>query len=259
MNIHIGTSGFDYDDWSGVLYGPDTKRKDRLKIYAQNFSTLELNYTYYSMPDERNIAAMIEVTEGNLSFSVKANKVLTHTPGNIEENAVLFKKALQGLSEKRLLSAVLFQFPYSFHYTPENRKHLSTLLNIFGELPCCVEFRNDEWSGQSVISGLRKRGVALCSTDMPDLPGLSPGFDLQTADFGYLRLHGRNRDSWWSGDNVTRYDYNYTDREIESVAVRVSNLALKNDNVFVFFNNHRKGNAVKNAFKLQERLKSVQP
>lgn len=258
MNIYIGTSGFDYDDWTGVLYAPDTKRKDRLRIYAETFSTIELNYTYYSMPEEKNILSMIRASEGKLSFSVKANRLLTHTPENVEENVGLFKKAINCLSEERLLSAVLFQFPYSFHYTPENRKHLGKLLNLFGELPCCVEFRNDEWSAQSVISGLKKRGVALCSTDMPDLPGLSPGFDLQTADFSYLRLHGRNKESWWDGDNVSRYDYLYDRKEIESIAIRVNNLAGKSGDIFVYFNNHWKGNAVRNAIELRKLLNGEQ-
>lgn len=257
MNLYIGTSGYDYDDWKGIFYDTDIKKKDRLKAYAEAFQALELNYTYYAMPDKKNINAMIKASNGKLLFSVKANRVLTHAPENVEDNAALFKKAIINLSKERLLAAVLFQFPYSFHYTAENRKHLGKLLGLFGELPCCVEFRNDEWSGQSVISGLKKRSVALCSTDMPDLPGLSPGFDLHTAEFSYLRLHGRNKDSWWDGDNVSRYDYLYSHKEIESIAIRVNNLAMRTNDVFIYFNNHRKGNAVINAKELKERLKSA--
>lgn len=259
MDIHIGTSGFDYDDWDGVLYEPGTKKTSRLAVYARTFSALELNYTYYSMPQEKNINAMIDMTEGRLMFSVKANRLLTHTKDDIEENAATFKKALRNLTDKRLLAAVLFQFPHSFHYDSVNRKHLGRLLDLFGEMPCCVEFRNDEWCGQSVISGLRKRGVSLCSTDMPELPGLSPGFDIATAGFGYLRLHGRNGDNWWTGDSAGRYDYLYSEKEMDSIAVRIENIARASGTVFVFFNNHRKGHAVMNALSLKERLKSVRP
>jgi uncharacterized protein YecE (DUF72 family) len=110
----------------------------------------------------------------------------------------------------------LFQFPYSFHYTPENRRYLADLLAAFEGVPSAVEFRNSEWINDGVIGGLRERGAALTALDMPDLKGLPPTLDTVTAPFGYFRLHGRNKGAWWGSDAAARYDYLYTDRELEA-------------------------------------------
>jgi uncharacterized protein YecE (DUF72 family) len=125
---------------------------------------------------------------------------------------------------------------------------------MFSHLPCCVEFRNAQWSSQNVFRELSRRRVALCSTDMPDLPGLSPQMDIPTSSFAYVRLHGRNP-LWWEGDATSRYAYLYSEKELESIAVRITNIASVCDKVFVYFNNHWKGNAVINALRLREMLK----
>lgn len=94
---------------------------------------------------------------GNLFFSVKANRLLTHEMDrNWKIAADEFKNAVQPLNDKGLLSAVLFQLPQRFHYTPDNRFYLADLLQNFEGFPCAIEFRHREWIKESVFEGLDK-------------------------------------------------------------------------------------------------------
>jgi len=253
MNIEVGTSGYHYKDWNEVLYNTPEKKNNMLKAYSDILSTIEINYTYYKMPEEKELFKLQKKANKDLNFSIKINKLITHDRTDLHKNSSLFLNAVSNLTTSRHMNAILFQFPYSFHYTPDNRKYLASLLDIFSGLPCCVEFRNAEWSSQNVIREFAKRRVALCSTDMPDLPGLSPQIDIPTADFAYLRLHGRNP-LWWKGDATSRYAYHYSEKELESIAARIRNIASVCDKVFVYFNNHWKGSAVINALRLKEML-----
>jgi uncharacterized protein YecE (DUF72 family) len=99
------------------------------------------------------------------------------------------------LNEGRL-DAVLFQFPYSFHYTPDNRRYLDRLLTYFMEVPAAVEFRTADWYTGKVIEGMKSRNVPLVSLDLPELPKLPPLMDVVTAPLAYIRLHGRNKEAW---------------------------------------------------------------
>jgi len=113
-----------------------------------------------------------------------------------------------------------------------------------------VECRNAEWMTERVYEELAKRGAALLCVDEPALPNLPPPVSRATADFSYLRFHGRNEESWWSGDNETRYDWDYSDEELREWLPGIRALREKSSTVYVAFNNHSKGRAVKNARRL---------
>ena len=168
--ILIGTSGYDYPEWKGVFYPADLKRKDFLPYYATQFNALELNNTFYNMPTADRLLSFWERSQGQLQFSVKANRLLTHEAGaGWKQNAAQFIQAVSPLAEKSCLCAVLFQFPQSFHYTPENRVYLAKLIEMFGSLPVVIEFRHVEWIKESVLEGLESRRATLCYCDMPEL------------------------------------------------------------------------------------------
>lgn len=167
-DLLIGTSGYDYPEWKGVFYPEDLKRKDFLIFYATQFNALELNNTFYNMPTAERLLSFYERSEGKLSFSVKANRLLTHEIGaDWQVAAKDFKEALKPLNEKERLSAVLFQLPESFHYTNDNRIYLAKLIAEFEGFPVMIEFRHKEWIRESVFEGLemRKTGIVFC--DMP--------------------------------------------------------------------------------------------
>ncbi|MCL2442416.1 MAG: DUF72 domain-containing protein [Treponema sp.] len=253
--IAVGTCGYSYNEWVGPLYPPKTKQEDFLTIYAEQFSTVELNFSYYTMPTAEQLRRMTE-TAPSLFYAIKAPGSLTHKveTHKWQDEAKTYKAALEPLLEAGKLEAVLFQFPYSFHYEEDNRRHLANLLNCFAGIPSAVEFRNTEWNNNRVIDEFKKREITYVSTDLPDLKGLPSILDVCTSPLVYFRLHGRNAEQWWGSDSRSRYDYLYNDNELKGTVQRIKRLIIKADKILVYFNNHARGQAVKNALRLKELL-----
>jgi uncharacterized protein YecE (DUF72 family) len=246
--ILVGTSGYSYNEWVGPVYPKGTKQEDFLGIYSGLFPTVELNFTYYKMPEAKNLSKML-AEGGNLTFSIKAYKTMTHEINfsQWEGEAKTYITAIEPLLEAKRLEAVLFQFPYSFHYTPENRMYLDKLIKYFKGVQVAVEFRAAEWINGRVIEGMKSREVPLVSLDMPELPKLPPSMDVVTAPLSYIRLHGRNKEAWWGKDDHARYDYLYEDSEVDAWAARIKRIKEQARRVLVYFNNHPFGKAVRNA------------
>jgi uncharacterized protein YecE (DUF72 family) len=244
----VGTSGYSYDDWVGPLYPPGTPKSDFLGLYAREFPAVELNFSYYSQPSRGTLERMVQATPEGFLFSIKAHRSLTHErSGDLQADIRRFTEGIAPLVEARRLAAVLFQFPYSFHYTPESRRHLESLCSAFGELPKAVEFRNIEWQRDSVYKGLERWQAAFVNVDAPALDRLPAASEVVTGELAYLRFHGRNRANWWSGDNVTRYDYLYDLPELQSWLPRIQRMLLRARLLLAVFNNHSRGQAVSNA------------
>jgi uncharacterized protein YecE (DUF72 family) len=256
--ILIGTCGYSYNEWIGPVYPEGTGKERFLALYANRFRTVELDYTYYSMPKAKNIQNMVNEGPG-LTFAIKAHQSLTHKIDSVkwQDNAKTYIQAIEPLRENGRLEAVLFQFPYSFHYEAENRRYLSKVLDEFSGIQAAVEFRNAEWVNNRVIKGLKERGAALVGLDMPELKGLPPTLDVVTSPLAYFRLHGRNKETWWGSDSPARYDYLYSDRELEATAQRIKQIVVKADRLIIYFNNHRRGQAVRNAETLQKILEKA--
>ncbi len=251
----IGTSGYSYADWEGALYPPGTPKTRYLELYAAEFPVVELNFSYYSIPQSRTLERMVSVTPQGFLFAVKAHQSLTHTVGEDLPAAIeAFRRGIHPLAESGRLAAILFQFPYRFHYTPEARRHLQVLCEAFAELPKAVEFRSEEWQRESVYEGLRRWNAAFVNVDAPALPRLPKPDDTVTSELGYVRFHGRNRANWWQGDNVSRYDYLYSPGELEGWLPRIERLLARVRLALVIFNNHSEGKAVINARQLMGRL-----
>ena len=259
--ILIGTSGYDYPEWKGVFYPEDLKRKDFLLYYSTVFNALELNSSFYNMPTVERLFSFYERSEGKLNFSVKANRLLTHEIDSGWQGAAAdFKLALNPLMQKDVLSAILFQFPQSFHYTDQNRVYLSKLIAAFDGFPVVIEFRHAEWIRQSVFEGLQERGAGLVFCDMPQLKNLPDGKTLRTPFVGsqaYIRMHGRNQTAWYVKEDApnngsARYNYDYTDDELESFVPIIAAAQREGRQVQVFFNNHPDGHGAKNAKRMRE-------
>ena len=249
MAILIGTSGFYYKDWKGAFYPDDMPAGDYLAYYASRFNALELNFTYYKMPDARQCRQMLDKSEGRLEFAVKAFRQLTHeiSDKSINEVLPLFIKGISPFIEEKRLGAILLQFPQSFHYTSENRIYLKSIIEALSPLPVAVEFRQREWLKDSVYHTLEDMQAAFVCVDEPLLPSLMPPTMLNTSDTGYIRFHGRNSKDWYGTDSRTRYDYLYQEEELMEWASKIFTLADRTKRLFVFFNNHAKAQAVTNA------------
>ncbi|MBN1616989.1 MAG: DUF72 domain-containing protein [Spirochaetales bacterium] len=252
-DIYIGTSGYDYPEWKGVLYPHDLGREGFLAFYAEHFTALEINYTYYGMPNEYQMDAIARKSNGNLRFSVKAHKSLTHevSISQWRKSAEEYRQALRPLVERNLLLSVLLQFPQSFHYEVDERRYLDALVNTLSPLPLVVEFRHASWQTKRVFDSLRERGISWCVTDMPQLKHLPAPLSIQTAASAYIRLHGRNAESWYGTNSRDRYDYLYSDTQLSDLVPLVHRIAASSRIVQIYFNNHAKGQAVVNARKLK--------
>jgi uncharacterized protein YecE (DUF72 family) len=114
-------------------------------------------------------------------------------------------------------------------------------------LPLVAEFRNREWQDAGTHRLLSELRVGWCNVDMPRYDTLlEPSSDV-TSSVGYVRFHGRNAANWWTGTNVTRYDYEYSPEELEPWANRVAEIEDAAETTFTFFNNHARGSAARNA------------
>jgi uncharacterized protein YecE (DUF72 family) len=251
-DIRIGTSGFDYPEWEDVLYSKGISRKGYLGSYSEVFSTLELNFSYYTMPKAENIRELISRTRKPIDFSIKANQALTHkiNPTNWKESVSEYTKGISPLLEEGRLCAVLLEFPFSFHYHDDERRYLDKVLKELAAFPLVVEFRSAEWFNSRVFDGLKERRVGLCALDMPRLEGLPPLSDLVTAEIAYVRFHGRNKTTWWNGDAGTRYEYLYSKDELETWIPRLEAMSTQAKRIRIYFNNHRNGAAATNAKEL---------
>lgn len=264
-DLLIGTSGYDYPEWKGVFYPEDLKRNDFLSYYATQFNALELNNTFYNMPTAERLLSFFERSEGKLNFSVKANRLLTHEiTSGWQTAAEDFKTAVTPLQEKACLSALLFQLPESFHYTPDNRIYLAKLIEEFEGFPVMIEFRHKEWIRPSVFDGLEKRNAGIVFCDMPQLKNLPDGSAVNTPFIGsnaYIRLHGRNEGAWYvTGDSPNgsaRYCYDYSDDELAQFVPVVIKAGGEGKKVQIYFNNHPNGSGAKNAAKLKKMIEEA--
>lgn len=239
----IGTSGWTYPDWRGTFYPEDLPSWDYLAFYAREFPTAEVNYSFYHLPKPATYAKWAAQVPDEFIFSVKASRLITHT------------KRLRGVTEAwrtfvgnaRALGAhlgpILLQFPSSFRC---DRQRLGAFLDkasAAGDRPLRLvfEFRHESWFTEEVYRLLRRHGAALCIADSPSYPRR----DVLTADFAYLRFHGRK----------TLFVSSYAKAELAEEAAAIRRYLKDGLDVFVYFNNTAGGHAIENARTLRELVK----
>jgi uncharacterized protein YecE (DUF72 family) len=244
----VGTSGYSYDDWVGNFYPVDLGRSDFLAYYAQVFDTVEVNYTYYTMPSPRTTRAMAAKVGPDFRFSVKAHSSMTHARDADESVFDAFRAGLEPMAADGKLGVVLAQFPFSFKPGEDAAAWLQTFRRRIGDLPTVVELRNRAWVGEETFSLLQELGFGFCCVDEPRLRGLMPPVARATSDVGYVRFHGRNADKWWEHEEAwQRYDYLYPRAELAEWVPKVRHLAERAGVVYAYFNNHYQAQAVTNA------------
>jgi uncharacterized protein YecE (DUF72 family) len=211
------------------------------------------------MPSADQMQRMVYRSAGRLHFTVKAFQGITHAQDKTQYQPLIkqFKNALEPLQKDNLLVCALFQFPQSFHYEKEQRLYMDYLLKEITDIPVVVEMRNTQWQNDQVYNALRHRKVGWCITDNPALKNLPTLDFICTSQIAYIRFHGRNAAMWYKGDNVSRYDYLYTDAELQSFINPIKHLLQHTQIVQLFFNNHAKAQAVVNAKKIQLLMKGT--
>ena len=247
----IGTSGFSYDDWRGYFYPKHLKRGEFLSFYSKHFKTTEVNSTYYRIPPPKVAEGMVRKVPDEFVFSVKANSVFTHSRDYTYFDIDRMKGVLRSFGEK--LGVVLFQFPHSFHKNEEAKDYLKKLREKFSEFKIAFEFRSKEWFSGDVFALLESMGVGIVCVDEPRIKGLLPPVALATTrEFAYIRFHGRNAEKWYNhGRPEERYDYLYSEEELSEWGEKIRKIEV--DDVFIYFNNHPRAQAVQNA-KMMEKI-----
>ncbi len=254
MDFRIGTSGYSFLDWIGPFYPTRTRNSEMFPYYTSRFSTVEINYTYYRMPNSKTLAKLTRVSPDGFDFWIKANGQFSHEQDLTQVPD--FLDAVAPIREAGRLAGVLFQFPQAFHRTRDNRAFLARAVEAFGDTPLAVEFRHRSWQHAATLAGLRERQVSLVIPDVPPIRSLYQATAAVTTRIGYLRLHSRNADNWYDG-GADRYDYDYTDAELTELIDQWSALDDQVDQVYVFFNNCHSGQAARNAESFRRLLQGL--
>ncbi len=259
MSVYIGPAGWSYKDWVGIVYPDSLKPSDYLQYLTQFFDVVEIDSSYYRPPTVRMVDGWLEKVGTNraFKFTMKLWSEFTHKPEMwMKESEALFKKGARLLLESGRMGALLAQFSFSFQDNKENRQRLSIIAESFREYPLVVEVRHSSWNTPESIEFIRSLNIGFCNIDQPGSRTSLTGTDYVTSDVGYIRLHGRNYDTWFKkGATVEeKYDYLYTEEELGYWIKVVKRLAIQTKSLFAIFNNHFQGKAVVNALQMKSIL-----
>jgi uncharacterized protein YecE (DUF72 family) len=250
--IYVGTCGFSYKDWVGPFYPPKTKAAEMLPYYARSFRAVEIDSSFYGVPQLATVETMAARTPAEFRFSFKIPQTVTHPADpsslRVHTDASLLRERLEPIVAVGKLACTLAQFPNGFKPGEESEEYVRRVVETFEGVPVVVEFRNRLWQQRpETMDLLRALGAGYCNVDMPRLDGLLAPSSDSSGTVGYVRFHGRNAKMWWHGSNVTRYDYLYSPEELLPWADRIAEIEAQSSDTYVFFNNHANGQAPRNA------------
>ena len=230
--ILIGTSGYNYPEWKGSFYPADLAAAKMLPYYAARFSTVEINYTFYRMPNEKILANWAAQVPAAFRFTLKAPRRITHDAKLVgcEDLTAAFCRVAETLGPK--LGALLFQLP------PNQKKDLPKLEAFLDTLPpkapAAFEFRHPSWFDDTVLAVLKQRNKALCVADSEKL---ETPLEV-TADVGYFRLR----------------DEGYGPLDIADWGSKIAALQTRLKDIYVYFKHEAEGKGPAFAHELMKSL-----
>jgi uncharacterized protein YecE (DUF72 family) len=240
-NVLIGTSGWTYASWKGRFYPKDLPSRKFLEYYAAEFPTTEVNYSFYHLPKPSTYERWRTLVPDGFVFAVKASRFITHIKRlqDVTDGWQTFMNNASVLGAR--LGPILFQFPPSFRVDYDALDRFLGMVESRAResrpprLVC--EFRHDSWFTDDVYRLLHQHQVALCIADGAKYARR----DVITADFAYIRYHGRNK----------MFASDYTEKELSEEAARIGRHRREGLDVYVYFNNDAMGYAIKNARSLR--------
>lgn len=240
MTIRIGTSGWSYDHWDGVLYRPGLPARDRLARYVEAFDTVELNASFYRWPRDAAFASWNRRLPAGFTMSVKAPRGLTHAKRlyGPEVWTQRIARSWHELRDRR--EALLVQL------RPDAQRDDARLDWFLGALPpwlqVAVELRHPSWQADAVFDLLARHGAAYCVMSGAGLPCVLRA----TSRLVYVRLHGPDHHHLYAGS--------YSDADLRWWADRAREWSDDGHDVVAYFNNDGGGHAVRNAWTLRDLL-----
>ena len=219
MRLRVGTSGYNFPEWKGTFYPPKIKPAEMLPYYAERLSAVEVNYTFYRMPNAKTVAGWMQAVPEGFTFVLKAPQRITHIARlrDVEEPLRYFTETIRPLGVR--LGPILFQLPPNFK---QDLARLKNLLTLFpADLRCAWEFRHPSWFADDTYEALRTANAALCVADSEEGNTALES----TADFGYFRLRNEG----------------YGKEDLDRWAERVRELGRTWQDAFVFFKHEEAG------------------
>jgi uncharacterized protein YecE (DUF72 family) len=237
MRAFVGTSGWNYKHWIDVIYPKGLPASQWLARYSETFDTVEVNNSFYRLPEKTVFEKWAQIAPPQFTFAVKASRYLTHILRlkEPEEPIERLISRAEGLGPK--LGPILYQLPPFWKLNLERFEHFLKLLP--SNVRHVFEFRNETWQTDAVFDLLREHNVGYCIMSAPDLPCKL----IATSDFVYIRMH--------NGGGAT--EGNYTDESLGEWAATIRDF-LRSRDVYVYFNNDYKGFAVRNALRLRDMI-----
>jgi uncharacterized protein YecE (DUF72 family) len=233
--VHIGTSGWHYKHWKGPFYPDKLPASKMLQWYVERFDTVEINNSFYRLPQASALQLWCRQTPPGFCFAVKASRYITHNR-KLKEPQNTVEKFLSVIDKlERRLGPILFQLP------PSWKVNVERLDEFLSGLPLAhryvFEFRNETWNVPQVYDVLRRHNAAFC---IYELAGFHAPIEV-TADFTYVRLHGPGN----------KYQGDYSGKTLRTWAGRIHEWRKQLKHIFVYFDNDQAGFAAKNATELK--------
>ena len=253
-----------------TLYSEVTSAKDKLFDYSGHFPTVEVDTSFYAIPNPVTVQKWCDDTPENFKFIVKAYQGMT---GHLQEDLPFetkndmynaFRECLQAFQKNHKLAFALFQFPPWFDCQAKHVNLLKYIRRQYPTEPIAIEFRNQTWFSSNMkektLQFLTEHQFIHTICDEPQAgAGSVPFVEAVTHDIGFLRIHGRNVFGWRNighGENwrKVRFLYDYTTEELVDLTIAVKNVKARCKEMFVVFNNNSGGHAADNAKKMLELL-----
>jgi uncharacterized protein YecE (DUF72 family) len=294
--IQIGTCSWTEKSLiqSGEFYPGGVKTAEgRLRYYADKFNTVEVDSTYYAIPDKRTTYLWADRTPENFIFHIKVYGALTghgidpktlprdifnlipekdrveryiyiKEPSILDIIAERFKEVLAPLKRTNKLGVLVFQFPPWFHYKTANIDYIIGCKELMKGMPIAVEFRHGSWltsdSLDSTLNFLRENRIIYITADEPQYGNLATVQFIPdaTTEIAYFRFHGRNKENWLKKgiETTLRFAYLYSEHELRAFIPSLKDVDKKAHVTYAMFNNCHGGFAMKNALRMKELLKT---
>jgi len=243
--IYVGTSGYAYEHWANnVFYPKGLKQKDWFEFYSKYLDSVELNVTFYRLPNVDVFKNWYKKTPKNFRFAIKGSRFITHIKRlkDPEKTIKLFLSRVNCLNEK--LSVILWQLPPNFKLNIERLKNFIETLKKNNICRQVFEFRHKSWFCNETYDIFKKYNVTICMADWPCKLLCSKNL-IDTADFIYIRRHGTKGQL---------YNGCYSLRQLKKDKTLI---LKKNKPAYIFFNNDTDGWAIKNAIDLNKIITKV--
>jgi uncharacterized protein YecE (DUF72 family) len=287
--ILVGTASWSDPGFVEFWYPKEMRAADRLGWYAQHFNMVEVNSTFYSVPDPVLVRRWCDATPPDFVFDVKLHQLLSYhstsakllppvlqkrlqleknakvalTKETSEEMLAAFVPSLEVLRRAGKLGVLLLQLSPAFSPRKHMLSELETVLGMTRKYPVAVELRNRNWTEGSQLEKtmkfLREQKAIFVNVDAPSenhftiMP--SELDEITNPEVAYLRLHGRNSRAYLTGKTVAaRFNYDYSDPEIDEIVARSRRLATKAKEVHVIFNNNARDYAPHAALRMRKAL-----